>query len=51
MKVSDLYENYRIEAKQYASGYGITPESTPTQWDAFRHAYASASMANEMGTP
>lgn len=49
MKVSDLYENYRVEAEQYASGYGITPQSTSAQWDAFRHAYASASMANEYG--
>jgi hypothetical protein len=55
MKVSDLYENYRIEAAQYANSFGInTDDKTMTaiekmQWDAFRHAYASASMANEYG--
>lgn len=55
MGIEVLYENYKIEAAQYAKSYGMKadePGMTSTekfQWDAFRHAYASASMANEYG--
>jgi hypothetical protein len=38
------------EANEYASAYGLDPATQHNgSWDAFRHAYSSAAMANEFG--
>ena len=47
---TDLYNRYMAEANAYASSFGLDPNSSHNgEWDAFRHAYASAEMTREYG--
>jgi hypothetical protein len=46
--VHAVYEQYMNEANTYAQQFGLDPRtSTDGEWDAFRHAYASAAMTME----
>ncbi|MDR0564488.1 MAG: hypothetical protein LBG78_06080 [Azoarcus sp.] len=45
-----FYDRYAAEADAYAQQFGLGPRSQVSgDWDAFRHAYASAEMTREYG--
>lgn len=47
---NELYAKYMQDANKYAKGFGLDPESsTDGEWDAYRHAYASAAMTQDYG--
>lgn len=45
---NSAYSTYMAEANYYAQQYGLDPASAHNgEWDAFRHAYASARMTQD----
>ena len=48
--IKNKYEEYTREANAYARHYGLDPSTSRNgEWDAFRHAYASAAATQDYG--
>jgi hypothetical protein len=48
--IRQIYDGYLAEANSYAQQFGLDPSSMWNgEWDAFRHAYASAAMTQDFG--